>query len=83
MMIGRKLVTGDVAGTPRRLFRLPSWNTQTTKPNAAAIVRRKPTTAFTGTSQERNASSSTISARITISGRNTGSAAPSLWRCRC
>ena len=58
MMIGRKLTSGPGRSTPSSADPQPHWNTATTIPKVAPMVRRKPRAAFRGTSTERNARSS-------------------------
>ena len=75
---GRKLITGAEAGRSTVVARCPSWKIQTTMPSATPMVRRKPRTAVSGTSNERKTSMRMMAAMPTTTSRYTGSAAPSL-----
>ena len=58
MMIGRKLTSGPGLSMPTTSAPQPRWNTATMSPNVAPTVSRKPRAALSGTSTDRNASSS-------------------------
>jgi len=60
-MIGRKLSTGPARSTPTSQVKLGLPKAVTTSPMVAPMDRRKPAVAASGTTTDRNTTSSTIS----------------------
>ncbi len=69
MMTGARLMIGPVDPALTTSLAQPHWKTATVAPNDAPIVSRKPSTPTTGTSSDRNTSTSSTNARPTTSAR--------------
>ncbi len=67
--IGVRLISGPVLSRATRSPSQPHWNTATVAPREAPMVSRKPSTPTSGTSSDRNTSTSSTSARPTTSAR--------------